>query len=134
MAKKKKVVRKKTTKKVILKKPKVVYSSNRQTNVKNYDEWRDMNKPAMPSGKRIPKGGGKPYYEYRKNRTDAPDSLTGVKEKMLKDLFFDFGVINGKLIFWQNQLPSKNKTAQIKILKNSLKNIKKNIVVFKKLK
>jgi hypothetical protein len=42
--------------------------------------------------------------------------------------------VNGKLIFWQNQLPSKNKTAQIKILKNSLKNIKKNIVTFKKLK
>jgi hypothetical protein len=134
MAKKKKVVRKKTTKKVILKKPKVVYASDRQTNVKNYDEWRDMNRQAMPSGKRIPQGGGKPYYEYRKNRTDKPDSLTGVKKKMLQDLFFDWGVINGKLIFWQNQLPSKNKTAQIKILKNSLKDIKKNINVFKKLK
>jgi hypothetical protein len=134
MAKKKKVVRKKTTKKRIIKRPKVVYTKDRQTNVPKYDEYRDMTKEAMPPGKRIPKGGGKPYYEYRKNRTDKPGSLTGVKEKMLQDLYNEWGEINGKLIFWQNQLPSQNKKAKIRLYKNWLKDIKKNIMVTKKLK
>lgn len=134
MAKKKKVVRKKTTKKAIVKKPRIVYIKDRQTKVPAYDEFSDMSKEALPPGKRIPKGNGKPYYEYRQNRTDRPGSLTGVKEKMLKDLYNDYGLINGKLIFWQNQVPSKNKTVQIRLLKKSLKDIKKNISTFKKLK
>ncbi len=49
-------------------KPKVVYSKNRQTGSRK-SLIADKKRKAMPSGKRISKS-GKPYYEYRKNRTD----------------------------------------------------------------
>ena len=49
-------------------KPKVVYSKKRQTGHR-IDIEADRKRKAMPSGKRISKT-GKPYYEYRKNRTD----------------------------------------------------------------
>ena len=49
-------------------KPKVVYSKKRQTGTR-IDFDADKKRVAMPSGKRISKN-GKPYYEYRKNRTD----------------------------------------------------------------
>ena len=50
------------------KRPKVVYSRRRQTGIR-IDLEADEKRKAMPSGKRISKN-GKPYYEYRKNRTD----------------------------------------------------------------
>jgi len=50
------------------KKPKVVYSKQRQTGTRISLE-ADKKRKAMPAGKRISKN-GKPYYEYRKNRTD----------------------------------------------------------------
>lgn len=138
MAKKKKVVRKKTTKKVILKKPKVVYSSNRQTNVKNYDEWRDMNKPAMPSGKRIPKGGGKPYYEYRKNRTDAPDSLTGTNFKnFIKYRGYVIDKVqlkNGNFEYWVNSENNKYHFFNAKTLSQAKKFVDRTIYLMKKIK
>jgi len=50
------------------KKPKVVYSKQRQTG-KRIDINADKKRAALPSGKRISKN-GKVYYEYRRNRTD----------------------------------------------------------------
>lgn len=52
------------------KKAKVVYSVSRQTGSRK-SVVTDKKILAMPSGKRISKT-GKPYYEYRKNRTDIP--------------------------------------------------------------
>ena len=54
-------------------KPKVVYSRQRQTG-KRISLEADRKRTAMPSGKRISKT-GHPYYEYRKNRAD----LAGLK-------------------------------------------------------
>lgn len=51
------------------KKPKVVYSKNRQTG-KRKDFEADKKRDALPPGLRISKS-GKKYYEYRKNRTDT---------------------------------------------------------------
>jgi ferredoxin-fold anticodon binding domain-containing protein len=53
-----------------VKKPKVIYSKKRQTGSRK-SIVADKAILAMPSGKRISKT-GKPYYEYRKNRTDIP--------------------------------------------------------------
>ena len=50
------------------KKPKVVYSKQRQTGEHNNLEL-DKKRVALPSGKRISKN-GKVYFEYRANRTD----------------------------------------------------------------
>jgi len=54
-------------------KPRVVYSKQRQTGVR-ISLGADRKRGALPPGKRISKN-GKPYYEYRKNRTDK----TGLK-------------------------------------------------------
>ena len=35
----------------------------------------DKKRSAKPPGKRVPKGGGEPYYEYRTNRTDLVGDL-----------------------------------------------------------
>lgn len=57
------------------------------TSNKHYDEQRS----ARPPGARVPSGGKKvTYYERRKNRSDKPGSLTGlkadVKQKLSKAL------------------------------------------------
>lgn len=44
------------------------------------DRLSDERKKATPPGKRT-SASGRVYYEYRKNRTDAPGSLTGLKSK-----------------------------------------------------
>ena len=134
MAKKKKVVRKQTIKKKIVKRPKVVYVKERQTNVPRYDEYRDMTKEAMPPGKRIPKSGGKPYYEYRKNRTDKPGELTGVRENLLDRCYREYGEIQQMLIFLKNQKPSKHRTDNLRTGKKMLAEINKNISILKRLK
>lgn len=53
---------------------KVIYKKKRQTGTSN--KMYDVLIKAMPPGKRQVKG-SKPYYEYRKNRTDAK-GLTGI--------------------------------------------------------
>lgn len=50
------------------KKTKIVYTEKRQTG-KRINLSLDEKRKALPAGKRISKE-GKPYYEYRKNRTD----------------------------------------------------------------
>lgn len=54
--------------------------ATRQTGTSNIK--RDKQRKAKPPGKRKSKRGAqrKYYYEYRKNRTDKPGSLTGMKE------------------------------------------------------
>ena len=54
-------------------KVKKTYKRNYQTAVKGRTPRGinvDKKRSARPPGKRIPKGGGDPYYEYRSNRTD----------------------------------------------------------------
>lgn len=51
------------------------------TSSKLYDE----RKKAQPPGKRT-SATGRTYYEYRKNRTDAPGSLSGVTKITLQDI------------------------------------------------
>jgi hypothetical protein len=51
-------------------KPKVMHSSTRQTG-KRKSVKRDKALDALPPGKRISRT-GRVYYEYRRNRTDAP--------------------------------------------------------------
>jgi hypothetical protein len=138
MAKKKKVVRKKTIKKKIVKRPKVVYTKERQTNVPRYDEYRDMTKEAMPPGKRIPKGGGKPYYEYRKNRTDKPGSLTGTNFKNFikyKGYVIDkVELRNGNFEYWVNSENNKYHFFNAKSLSQAKKFIDRTIYLMKKIK
>jgi hypothetical protein len=61
-----------------MKKVKTTYKRKKQTGSSNIEI--DKKKKALAPGKRKSDSGGT-YYEYRKNRSDKPGSLTGVKKK-----------------------------------------------------
>lgn len=52
------------------------YTKDRQTG--SSSKYHDSRKKALPPGKRT-SDAGNTYYEYRKNRTDRPGSMTGTK-------------------------------------------------------
>lgn len=73
-------------KKKVKKNPKVIYIKKRQTG--KSDTKSDEYRKAMPPGKRR-SSGGNIYYEFRKNRTDKPGSLTGMENILYNKDTFD---------------------------------------------
>lgn len=87
MAKKKSADKKRTAKKTIRHRKNTLptYVKKRQTASPGYSELHDKFLPALPPGKRR-SASGKTYYEYRKNRTDMPCKLTGIKGSKRKPI------------------------------------------------
>jgi hypothetical protein len=146
---------KKTVKKTIVKKAKVkkatvkkarqkITKSKGQTGTSNLKY--DKRKTANPPGKRISENGNV-YYEYRKNRSDKPGSLTGINtinlSKELEILENTLKFLYGRTISLKNSIRElkklKNKefvlikTNELKLTNQKIKNLKKEIIGQKRL-
>lgn len=92
---------------------------------------RDAMLKALPPGKRISKTGRK-YTETRKNRSDAPGSMTGTKHKDTKSHNVNIRVVSGVIlersIIQRNNLEKdlNNALNQLEILKMKVKEEKTN--------
>lgn len=104
---------------------------------------------AKQPGKRIVKGsGGKKhaYYEYRKNRSDMPGKLTGVKQAVnntaylqminlhMKDAINAIGAAERRLQYWQElkRKTHRSEKLQRKMIDNRISEEKKFIATQKK--
>lgn len=68
----------------------------------------DKMKKALPPGKRLSEN-GRTYYEYRRNRTDAPGQLTGHDGISLNDISNELYALEYKI----NQVKAKKRTAKL---------------------
>lgn len=103
---------------------------------------------AKPPGKRIVKSGGKKhaYYEYRKNRSDMPGKLTGVKQAAnntaymqminghIKDAINVIGAAERRLQHWTElkRKTHRSEKLQRKMIDNRIAEEKKFIATQKK--